>query len=155
MKYNSLAKPSIFTAQNYDTKTTVEIDHSDLDLEEVMEAFQTLIIGMKYSNDSFKNWVLYKADEYQQNENDANQQTEIEHTNSQWNKEPLINQTEWNKRRDSLGDMMENYINVPISFSFDEFGKKKYNFEDMKLFFENKIKELEHEQMDSDWQHYK
>lgn len=57
-------KPAIFTAQTYGTKTTVEIDHSDLDLNEVMEAFQTLIIGMGYSNDALKHWVLERADEY-------------------------------------------------------------------------------------------
>lgn len=63
-------KPAIFTAQTYDTKTTVEIDHCDLDLNEVMTAFQTLIVGMGYSNDALKHWVLEKADEYK-DENDA------------------------------------------------------------------------------------
>lgn len=59
-------QPAIFTAQTYGTKTTVEIDHCDLDLNEVMDAFQTLIIGMGYSNDALKNWVLEKADEYRE-----------------------------------------------------------------------------------------
>ena len=58
-------KPATFTAQTYGTKTTVEIDHSDLDLDEVMRAFQTLIIGMGYSNDALKHWVLDKAAEYE------------------------------------------------------------------------------------------
>jgi len=64
-------KPAIFTAQTYGTKTTVEIDHSDLDLNEVMEAFQTLIIGMGYSNDSLKHWVLEKADEYNEEDRET------------------------------------------------------------------------------------
>jgi len=62
-------KPSIFTAQTYGTKTTVEVDHSDLSLDEVMDAFQTLIIGMGYHESSFKNWVIERAEEY--NETDA------------------------------------------------------------------------------------
>jgi len=62
-------KPSIFTAQTYGTKTTVEVDHSDLSLDEVMDAFQTLIIGMGYHENSFKNWVIERAIEY--NETDA------------------------------------------------------------------------------------
>jgi hypothetical protein len=62
-------KPSIFTAQTYGTKTTVEVDHSDLSLDEVMDAFQTLIIGMGYHENSFKNWVIERANEY--NETDA------------------------------------------------------------------------------------
>ena len=67
MNYNS-KQPAIFTAQTYDTKTTVEIDHSDLDLNEVMNAFQTLIVGMGFSNNALKNWVLEKAEEYRDDE---------------------------------------------------------------------------------------
>lgn len=61
-------QPAIFSAQTYGTKTTVEIDHCDLDLDEVMNAFQTLIIGMGYSNDALKHWVLEKAEEYADDE---------------------------------------------------------------------------------------
>jgi hypothetical protein len=57
-------KPSTFTAQTYGTKTTVEVDHSDLSLDEVMDAFQTLIIGMGYHENSFKSWVIERAEEY-------------------------------------------------------------------------------------------
>ena len=57
-------KQAIFTAQTYGTKTTVEVDHSDLSLDEVMDAFQTLIIGMGYHENSFKNWVIERAEEF-------------------------------------------------------------------------------------------
>jgi hypothetical protein len=56
-------KPAVFTAQTYDTKISVEIDHSDLDLDEVITVFETLIIGMGYSKDSFEKWVIQKAEE--------------------------------------------------------------------------------------------
>jgi hypothetical protein len=59
-------KHATFTAQTYGTKTTVEVDHSDLSLDEVMDAFQTLIIGMGYHENSFKNWVIERADEYRE-----------------------------------------------------------------------------------------
>ena len=62
-------KPTIITAQQYGTKISVEIDHSDLNLDEVMDAFQTLIIGLGYHENSFKNWVIDRAQEY--NETDA------------------------------------------------------------------------------------
>ena len=62
-------KAAIFSAQTYGTKTTVEVDHSDLSLDEVMDVFQTLIIGMGYHENSFKNWVIERANEY--NETDA------------------------------------------------------------------------------------
>ena len=57
-------KPTKFTAENYGTKISVEVDHSDLSLDEVMDAFQTLIIGMGYHENSFKNWVKERAEEY-------------------------------------------------------------------------------------------
>jgi len=63
-------KTAIFSAETYGTKTTVEIDHCDLDFDEVMNAFQTLIVGMGYSNDALKHWVLEKADEYRMDIND-------------------------------------------------------------------------------------
>jgi hypothetical protein len=62
-------KPAKFTAETYGTKIKVKIDHSDLSLDEVMDAFQTLIIGMGYHENSFKNWVIERANEY--NETDA------------------------------------------------------------------------------------
>jgi hypothetical protein len=62
-------KPSIFTAQQYGTKVSVEVERSDMDLDEVMDALQTLIIGLGYHENSFKNWVIDRANEY--NETDA------------------------------------------------------------------------------------
>jgi hypothetical protein len=57
-------KPTIITAQQYGTKVSVEIDHSDTDIDELMDAFQTLIVGLGYSQMSFKNWVVDRAAEY-------------------------------------------------------------------------------------------
>jgi predicted SAM-dependent methyltransferase len=63
-------KPTIITAQQYGTKVSVEIDHSDTDLDELMDAFQTLIVGLGYHQTSFKNWVLDRADEYRETDNE-------------------------------------------------------------------------------------
>jgi hypothetical protein len=59
-------KPAVFTAQTYGTKTTVEVDHSDLGVDEVMDAFETLLIGMGYHADAFKSWIIDRADEYRE-----------------------------------------------------------------------------------------
>jgi len=107
-------KAAIFTAQTYGTKTTVEVDHSDLSLDEVMDAFQTLIIGMGYHENSFKNWVIERAEEY--NETDAEELKEKleawkfeEDYNGQFgdwkNETPSIedDEDESNKRMDIIG----------------------------------------------------
>jgi len=59
-------KISKFTAEQYGTKVSVEVDHSDMELDEVMDVFQTLLIGMGYHENSFKNWVIDRADEYRE-----------------------------------------------------------------------------------------
>jgi hypothetical protein len=48
MSYKSILdfkQPTIITGQQYGTKVSVELDHSDADLDELMDAFQTLVIG--------------------------------------------------------------------------------------------------------------
>ena len=107
-------KPTKFTAENYGTKISVEVDHSDLDIDEVMDAFQTLIIGMGYHENSFKNWVIDRANEY--NETDAEDLKEKleawkfeEDYNGQFgdwkNETPSIedDEDESNKRMDIIG----------------------------------------------------
>jgi len=70
--YNSkdFAKPTILTGQQYGTKISVEIDHSDTSLDELLYAFQTLIVGMGYSLDSWKEWIMETAAEYQEEEDE-------------------------------------------------------------------------------------
>jgi len=81
MKYNYISdmnKPSKFTAEVYDTKVTVEYDHSDIGLEKVMEAFETLVTGMGYHKDAWKEWILDRADKYR--EEDAEQEVKDPYT---------------------------------------------------------------------------
>jgi len=57
-------KPTIITAQQYGTKVSVEFEHSDTELDELMDAFQTLIIGLGYHDSSWKSWIVDRAAEY-------------------------------------------------------------------------------------------
>lgn len=110
--FSDMAKHAIFTAQTYGTKTTVEIDHSDLDLDEVMDAFQTLLNGMGYHSDGFKQWVLERAAEYQEEDIDNNvdkEEDEYENLRHSWeDKKELITQAEYNRRRDKMAEDMKN-----------------------------------------------
>jgi hypothetical protein len=58
-------KPTILTAQHYDKKISVEFDHADTDLNEVMDAVETLVIGMGFHKDSLTNWILERASQIQ------------------------------------------------------------------------------------------
>jgi hypothetical protein len=69
MSYKSILdfkQPTIITAQQYGTKVSVELDHSDADLDELMDAFQTLVIGLGYHDSAWKNWIVERADEYKE-----------------------------------------------------------------------------------------
>jgi len=71
MKNNGIAdfvKPTIITAQQYGTKVSVELDHSDTDIDELMDAFHTLIIGLGYHQSAWKDWIVDRADEYKEEE---------------------------------------------------------------------------------------
>ena len=61
-------KPTIITAQQYGTKVSVELDHSDTDLDELMEAFHTLVVGLGYHESGWKQYIVDKADEYKEEE---------------------------------------------------------------------------------------
>lgn len=57
-------KPTIITAQQYGTKVSVELNHSDTDIDELMDAFHTLVIGLGYHESTWKQWIVDRADEY-------------------------------------------------------------------------------------------
>ena len=61
-------KPTIITAQQYGTKVSVELDHSDTDIDELMEAFHTLVVGLGYHQSAWKQWIVDRADEYKEEE---------------------------------------------------------------------------------------
>ena len=59
-------KPTIITAQQYGTKVSIELDHSDTDIDELFDAFQTLIVGLGYHESAWKQWIIDRADEYRE-----------------------------------------------------------------------------------------
>ncbi len=65
--HNRLAK---FTGEAYGIKISIDHDHSDLNIDELMDAFETIAIGLGYHKDSWKQWILDRANEYQEEENE-------------------------------------------------------------------------------------
>ena len=61
-------KPTIITAQQYGTKVSIELDHSDTDIDELFDAFQTIVVGLGYHNSAWKQWIVDRADEYKEEE---------------------------------------------------------------------------------------
>ena len=63
-------KPTIITAQQYGTKVSVEIDHSDTDIDELFDAFETILVGMGYHQNAWKQWIVDRAGEYHDEESE-------------------------------------------------------------------------------------
>jgi len=59
-------KPTIITAQQYGTKVSVELNHSDTDIDELMDAFHTLVVGLGYHDSAWEQWIVDRADEYKE-----------------------------------------------------------------------------------------
>ncbi len=59
-------KPTIITAQQYGTKVSVELDHSDTDIDELFDVFETLVVGLGYHQSAWKQWIVDRADEYKE-----------------------------------------------------------------------------------------
>lgn len=158
-------KPTIITAQQYGTKVSVEIDHSDTNLDELMDAFQTLIVGLGYSDTSFKSWVLDRADEYRETDTDdlkkalndwkfeEDDSTELTHRYN----EDLIDEAlaEHNAHEEGFSidggfdgnpikvDTGTTYFTVPVNFYTDDLGNKVYDYEGMADQFEEQLSELD------------
>lgn len=74
MSYNKsiadFVKPTIITGQNYGTKVSVEIDHSDVSLDELFDAFETIIVGMGFHRETWKQQILDMADEFREEDSE-------------------------------------------------------------------------------------
>lgn len=49
--------PSEFSATTYGRKITINLDHSDLDIEELLEVFKSLAVALGYSEESWNNHI--------------------------------------------------------------------------------------------------
>ncbi len=59
-------KPTIIMGQQYGIKVSVELDHSDTDIDQLFDAFETICVGLGYHADSWKKWIIDRADEYRE-----------------------------------------------------------------------------------------
>jgi hypothetical protein len=71
MNLKDFANPTILTAQQYGTKVTVELDHSDTSLDELFDAFQTICIGLGYHIESWNKQIKGLAEEMIEEENES------------------------------------------------------------------------------------
>jgi hypothetical protein len=83
-------KPAKFTGEAYGVKTSVEHDHSDLDIDQLMDAFETIAIGLGYHTNSWKQWILDRADEYRETDTEELKEKLEEYTLEDFKREEAV-----------------------------------------------------------------
>jgi len=67
-KFNTASK---FTGEMMGTKVAVEYNHSTIDFDEVIDAFDTILTGLGYHPDAIKEWIIDRAAEYNEQDNQS------------------------------------------------------------------------------------
>lgn len=146
-------KPTIITGQQYGTKVSVEINHSDTDIDELFEAFKTIVVGLGYNDSAWKQWIVDTADEYKEEELEnsrdmgmyepspelrraaeeyvkmmSEQQIDealAEHNEDEWNDE--LETQFWNEQPPEPFATPEEVEKYNIDGEFDDYGQRKVN----------------------------
>ena len=70
MNIKDFSQPTILTGKQYGTTITIELDHSDTSIDEVMDGFLTIVKGLGYLDTTINEWIKDKSkdiydDEYE------------------------------------------------------------------------------------------
>jgi hypothetical protein len=61
MNIKDFSQPTILTGKQYGTTVTIEIDHSDTSIDEVMDGMLTIVKGLGYLDTTVNEWIKEKA----------------------------------------------------------------------------------------------
>jgi hypothetical protein len=61
MNIKDFSQPTILTGKQYGTTVTIEIDHSDTSIDEVMDGMLTIVKGLGYLDTTVNEWIKDKA----------------------------------------------------------------------------------------------
>jgi hypothetical protein len=61
MNIKDFSQPTILTGKQYGTTVTIELDHSDTSIDEVMDGMLTIVKGLGYLDTTVNEWIKDKA----------------------------------------------------------------------------------------------
>lgn len=82
---NDFLKYSKFTGECYGKRVSIEIDHSDLDIDELMDAFKGITMALGFSEESWNQWISETGKEMEFEYEDS--EINLPHSNQHWNDE--------------------------------------------------------------------
>lgn len=71
---NNFNKPTKFSVTSYGRTTTVEVDHSDVDMEEFLDIMKVLAIGMTFHEDTWKRSIIELGAQYEEEMRDEEEE---------------------------------------------------------------------------------
>jgi hypothetical protein len=70
MNIKEFSQPTILTGKQYGTTVTIELDHSDTSIDEVMDGFLTIVKGLGYLDTTINQWIKDKSMDIYEDEYD-------------------------------------------------------------------------------------
>lgn len=61
MNIKDFAQPTLLSGKQYGTTVTIELDHSDTSIDEVMDGLLTIVRGLGYLDTTINGWIKEKA----------------------------------------------------------------------------------------------
>jgi hypothetical protein len=71
MNIKDFAQPTILSGKQYGTTITIELDHSDTSIDEVMDGFLTIAKGLGYLDSTINEWIKDKSNDIYDDEYDV------------------------------------------------------------------------------------
>jgi hypothetical protein len=78
MNIKDFAQPTILKGTQYGTTITIELDHSDTSIDEVMDGMLTIVYGLGYLPSTINEWIKQKAKDIYDDEHAIVKQTLID-----------------------------------------------------------------------------
>ena len=70
MNVKDFSQPTILTGKQYGTTVSIELDHSDTSIDEVMDGFLTIVKGLGYLDSTVNEWIKDKSMDIYEDEHD-------------------------------------------------------------------------------------
>jgi hypothetical protein len=70
MNIKEFSQPTILSGKQYGTTVTIELDHSDTSIDEVMDGFLTIVKGLGYLDGTINEWIKDKSKDIYEDEYD-------------------------------------------------------------------------------------
>ena len=70
MNVKDFSQPTILTGKQYGITVSIEIDHSDTSIDEVMDGFLTIVKGLGYLDSTVNEWIKDKSMDIYEDEHD-------------------------------------------------------------------------------------